>query len=485
MTTFKWQVGDDVRRLAAEAFDFDSLVSNAAESHVELQSTPKVIQITCLASDLPSPPTYVAEDDTSLKSAVASLERLGARSIKFVIKISDKDKDEEWDVIGEEFLPEDRPDSERKASTGANSDEDIEVIHHSESEPAVAPSVDAPPSVVESEPVPVATIEQNSVQFSHPNWLNSKTPKEEERHEEKQLIVSDAQFHCTICEEPIFGVRYKCFFCTSPAVNLCQTCDTRNTALVSKYASVPSSPESKSIQPDRHIEPLHDANHPFIRVLHSKQCPDTGVVSRTQRKARANPFGISVLNNIGVSPGSFVSLRERFFAGWKLRNDSGKDWVGWKLKFIRGVDLRVDRSDVGLPEVVAPGHSVDILLEMEGPWVPPASSARGIRGCYRFALPTGALVGPPLEYEIRITPGSSEEKHVVAVSDEQAFPPLSVAPKPAADPQPSEEESYQFAMFRNELQALLSMGFSDRERNLALLKEGRSVEQIIEFLLKE
>ncbi len=601
-TTFKWQVGDDIRRLASRDFKFDSVVAMAQEGHAELRHPDRIVQITLVASDISNLPTYVAEDESSLQSSIDALEKKGSRSIKLLVKLGDKDKDEaEWDVVGDAYDSQDDDievvqipvhvpitgpvavELSESASTDTEAKHDnvnaevrfsFAVVH--------APCTYSPASssltilcvLLFLQSAFPQTILENSVHPTHPNWLSSASAG---AMEEKASVVAETKYRCShwyvlsdlffvycrssrsgssktlienghyasfpVCSnKPIFGIRYKCLYCTAPAFHLCPECDSDLETLVLRCVQS-SHTEKRSSSPDRDVDtqstlqeerqPFHDVNHPFIRVLHPHQCPDSGVVAKSLRRARANPYGISVLSTVGISAGSSVALQERFFAGWKVRNDSDQEWVGWRLRFTRGFDLRVDKThDFCLPERLGPGMVADVLMEMEAPAVN-HSRCRNVCGCFRFALPTGTLVGPPLEYDVVIPSsaavgaGAAKTTRTAAVgagaakttrtsrgghndrdrcrsrgdkpavgaakgrgaepcdvADSEAFPPLGAC---IGQGQPVAESkgSGPTVTYRAELKQLGYMGFKNVDRNILLLKEGRSVPQIVEHLLTE
>ena len=205
---------------------------------------------------------------------------------------------------------------------------------------------------------------------------------------------------------------------------------------------------SKDTQPPV-ISPIHDPLHPFIRILVPEQCPDTGVAAS---RLRTNPYGIVIVGSIGVPHGSTVQVGERFFAGWKVMNQSDRPWsAGWRLRFVKGDDLRIDRRDILIQSQVLPGKDVEVLMEMSAD---STHSARVCRGFYRLSTPDNTLAGPPMEYEVRVAPLAASEL-------------------------PTEEQRQKQA-----LDTLKGMGFSDTAKILPLLKAGKEVRQIVEILLR-
>ena len=194
------------------------------------------------------------------------------------------------------------------------------------------------------------------------------------------------------------------------------------------------------------------------------------------------------------------------YVGWRVKNDSNKAWNRWRLKAVFGDDLRIDKRDLYIsPAVdqssVMPNTQVDVLLEMQVPSFsltgPRASHGRIFRGCYRLCTPADMLVGAPLEYEVFVPAGppisaSSTAAAVLhslpPVASSSSSPPPSSSSIPLSRPLPTDDiklsdEQYA-AVYRVELQTLFNMGFVDRDTNLQMLIEGKTVPQVVEFWLK-
>jgi len=122
-----------------------------------------------------------------------------------------------------------------------------------------------------------------------------------------------------------------------------------------------------------------------------------------EQQTRVNPFGVCVLGTIGLPRRTAIAPKERFFVGWRVRNDSKAVWKGWKLRSVFGEDMRIERKDPELPST-EPGQVVEILLEMQAPVVLASAGYRVYRCSYRLCGPDAVFTGPPMDYEIRVVP---------------------------------------------------------------------------------
>jgi len=414
-----------------------------------------------VANDLLQPQKSHICNDHTLKQAFEEIQK--AKSVKFIVKTSLPDREEDgWDLIDGE--PQEAP-----APKPEEAESDAEVI-------------EAPTLVEMNSDQQSSRIEQNSVNITHPNWLTTSSGRAQSNNapDEKQSELADFEFSCSVCQQTISGIRLKCIVCHSPPFQLCSSCDGFVNSANPKHP--------------------HDPLHAFVRILHPDQCPDTGVLAKRNR----NPFGVCVVEALGLPAGSRVMQGERFFVGWRLKNGSAKAWNRWRLKSVFGDDLRIDKRDVCISSAanqpaVMPDTQVDVLLEMQAPCFslpggPRAPSGRVFRGCYRLCTPADLLVGVPLQYEVLVAadpPASASSASAVArslppvASLSSSAPSSSILlsrPRPGDDIKLSDEQYA--AVYRVELQTLANMGFVDRDTNLQMLIEGKAVPQVVEFWLK-
>lgn len=497
---YKVQVGDDIRRLPeAACTSLGDLRKAISDLFPEQTSAFFHINIVGDGTNGSSVNRIVA-DDVSLRRELAGEKAKGAKSIKFSILPGEED----WDLVAEE---EEQQNVSSKGTSSPKHVEDSKI-------PLEKPSEENS-----------ANLSQSVIKVSHPNWGSAPdekkaTPDEDEKTSQLSHIV----FSCSECQKGITGVRYKCLLCSQPPIHLCEDCESCG---------------------------VHDPLHALVKIRHPDQCPDTGVIAMKAQEARSNPFGVSVLGLVGVPRKTIVAPKERFFAGWRIRNDGALAWEhGWRLKFVLGEDMRADKvHDVQLP-VVMPGQVSEILMEMQAPAIVSPSSASAnnkgaqykmFRGSYRLCTSKGVFVGPPMDYEVKVVPpptflasgpnslplfpsvpsssppaaapssappaaqpdaqaqkadapsdsGMAEgDEGFELVQDEDANnKDLNAASKPAAkevhadliadvDMQPDP----QVDPYVCDLDQLQSMGFSDRTLNLRLLRQGKSVQEVVDFI---
>jgi len=360
-------------------------------------------------------------------NANANAKGNGRKLIKFIFSNPDEEKVEEWDFVDEK--DDAPPEVVVDEATSSSSNAEAEVIVKAE----------------------------QSINATHPNWLMTSSVKEEEQKTNNnsnnssnstngnsnnptaanidkidEMIISrkdkleekkfetELPAHCVVCSQcgvSIRGTRWKCFFCELP-YNLCSVCE-----------------------PNTQHNPLH----PFIRIIHPNQCPDTGLLS-------TNYAAFEVVTPLGTDANDSVEPGETFFAGWRFRNGSNKVWPN-NLQIRRWGGRHLDCEAVNLMPL-APKSEVDVLVELK---VPIKGKVKEGSNRTVFRIFDGEkIVGAPLVVEINV---------------EKVKRPV--------------EKNKDKAPFQDELAMLHSMGFKDRQVLLPLFQQGKSFAEVVEVMIIE
>ncbi|EGZ15900.1 hypothetical protein PHYSODRAFT_351654 [Phytophthora sojae] len=168
--------------------------------------------------------------------------------------------------------------------------------------------------------------------------------------------------------------------------------------------------------------------------------------------------------------GTVLAPGEPFDKVWKLRNGGPNKWpIGAELLCVGGDKMQAPES-VLIPSVL-PGKSIDVSLRM----VAPAKPGR-YTGYWRLSTPDGNRFGQRLWVDINVMEPKEPATVAVETKEVRVDAPAAVVstagasvnvPAPAAVLTNNDEE----LRWTNQLQALADMGFTDMDRNVALLTQ--------------
>jgi next-to-BRCA1 protein 1 len=207
-------------------------------------------------------------------------------------------------------------------------------------------------------------------------------------------------------------------------------------------------------------------------------------ITMEETKQDLGPVVAVFEGDVTCPDGTVLSSGKAFDKVWKLRNGGSTKWpVGAVLSCVGGDKMQAPES-VLIPSVL-PGKSIDVSLRM----VAPAKAGR-YTGYWRLSTPDGNRFGQRLWVDINVMDPEELAPSVtdaaeVPVDDASAAVILTGVEAPIAlAPVVVETESKEIRRWSNELQVLVSMGFTDETRNLALLTQHEgNMEAVITGLL--
>uniref|UniRef100_M4B4F0 UBA domain-containing protein n=1 Tax=Hyaloperonospora arabidopsidis (strain Emoy2) TaxID=559515 RepID=M4B4F0_HYAAE len=207
-------------------------------------------------------------------------------------------------------------------------------------------------------------------------------------------------------------------------------------------------------------------------------------ITMEETKQDVGPVVAVFEGDVTCPDGTVLSSGEAFDKVWKLRNGGSTKWpVGAVLSCVGGDKMQAPES-VLIPSVL-PGKSIDVSLRM----VAPAKAGR-YTGYWRLSTPDGNRFGQRLWVDINVMDPEELVPSVidaaeVHVDDTAAAVVLTGVETPTAPTSVVvETESKEVLRWSNELQVLVSMGFTDETRNLALLSQHEgNMEAVITGLL--
>jgi len=119
------------------------------------------------------------------------------------------------------------------------------------------------------------------------------------------------------------------------------------------------------------------------------------VLDATQVLTSTNPLGqafnqVDFVADVTIPDGTIIPANATFKKTWKIRNSGQSTWTtDYALVFIDGATMST-LSSISMPEVVAPGATVNISVDMTAPNEPGA-----YRGYWKLKAPGGATFGVP------------------------------------------------------------------------------------------
>lgn len=207
-----------------------------------------------------------------------------------------------------------------------------------------------------------------SSHMSHPNWLSATNNEDEVdgAADEKSFEVGDVSHKCSNCQTIIVGVRYKCLYCSNPAVHLCPSCEE---------------------------DQIHNELHPLIKIRRPQQCPDDGTIAKEMRSTR-----LEVIRPVGAAPGTTMTPGEVFFAGWSLKYSGTAMLRSCILAFAGGNNMGYSESDkpARLPPM-RPNAQTELMVELKAPM-----ALGPHRAIFRLRSEKGTLFGPVMACEINV-----------------------------------------------------------------------------------
>ncbi|OQR95050.1 hypothetical protein ACHHYP_00470 [Achlya hypogyna] len=193
------------------------------------------------------------------------------------------------------------------------------------------------------------------------------------------------------------------------------------------------------------------------------------------------------VGDVSFPDGSTVRAGDTFVKTWRLKNDGKTRWPSTtELVWVGGVHLETKSERLPIP-ILPPGKMIDVSVEMQAP-----SKPARYTGFWRLSSADGKRFGQRFWVDILVVgsgkPQSSNEVHVPAALPQTtplpppaqvavAAPPVVAVAPPApvavAAPLPVTATAPVVVpvAWQTELEALESMGFSDRAYNTALLEQ--------------
>jgi len=305
---------------------------------------------------------------------------------------------------------------------------------------------------------------QQFQQFSNSASVNNNAKEEED--ENKGEVHSGVV--CDSCGNTISGIRYKCSSC--PDYDLCELCEKK--------------------------PGVHDASHVFLKITKPQNmgrgCPyfKPPWYRSSGHPQHSAPRNLSrFVSDVTIEDGTVLPAEQAFTKIWKLRNEGSTAWPeGTRLTFVGG-DKLANSESVPVTAIGA-GAEIDVVVDM----VTPSKAGRYV-SYWRLVQPDGVRFGQRLWTDIVVVPPEKEQpKETQSVATPVPSAPVEqrdikmevetpvstpspispifvppVAPVPSVTPVPPVTVPVPVAGPVTPMQQLQDMGFSDTQRNAALL----------------
>lgn len=267
------------------------------------------------------------------------------------------------------------------------------------------------------------------------------------------------QAWCDNCKSQIKGIRYKCGNCAD--YDLCQYCEIKqihNPEHVFLKINTPITfAQTKVLLPDL-----------YEKVVSKEQAPSPAPVSPVSvpfKKATTIaeedivPLDAVFVTDETVKDGTVFSPDTAFVKIWVMQNSGSQKWVeGTKLVLVSGNPFgSKGEIPVRAAEV---GEKIDIFAEMKAPSTPGRFASH-----WRLSTPDGHKFGHRIWVEIIVDEKAPKQEVPQVVVPKPVEVP---APAPAPAPAPVSDLEKQYA---STLAALNELGFSNKEKNLALAQK--------------
>jgi Ig-like domain from next to BRCA1 gene/Zinc finger, ZZ type len=338
--------------------------------------------------------------------------------------------------------------------------------------------------------VSAAVEHENSVQHhglpirvSHPNWISCSAQETSVRTDMKSPVPASHGIHCDSCGNDIVTVRFNCFFCSS--FNICEACEIDG-------------------------QHGHDPLHAFIKIPTPDQCPFSGVIAMKRKNC-----GIKVTAKLHKAADAIVvEPNSDTIFGWRILNESQVVWKNCHIQLVEdnckrcsGVSMYPTTAD---PVSCRPNQAMDLFATVRSPSQPGSYTV-----VFRLIEGDGTPFGPYLEEVINVIPSNCSRQPGSATAGTEQHPdhdyleyglisPVvehvcasdsnsNSKPEPGSDSDSDSDSDSEVGLdssaesdiYSTALASLHGMGFKNRLTNLNLLKQGKTIEEVVEFFLQQ